>query len=422
MTPSHVTVSHALSSRAGAVQLAVWLGDVRVGTLVHLPGEQIVFAFDPEYERDPHRPTLSLGFKTATGGLATPKPTRVALAPVFSNLLPEGHLRRYLAARAGVKPLREFFLLAALGADLPGAIEVRPVGDDLPAREPGPPDDLVALHPLRFSLAGVQLKFSAIAEADGGLTIPASGAGGDWIVKLPSARFAGVPEHEHAMLDIAAAVGIIVPDHDLVSLDAIAGLPTDLGALTGRALAVRRFDRARGGPRVHIEDFAQVFRLYPRDKYAHASSENVARVLWAEAGLAACLEFVRRLVFVVLTGNADMHVKNWSLRYADGRTAALAPAYDLVGTVAFLPDATLALSLGGETAMARITLETFDRFAAQVGLPLAAIRDVVVDTVRQFHTVWKDHPAVEALPAAHHAQLTAHIAGMPIARVAAAHA
>ena len=61
---------------------------------------------------------------------------------------------------------------------------------------------------LRFSLAGVQLKFSAVMEASGGLTVPAGGMGGSWIVKLPSARFAAVPENEFAMLELARRAGI----------------------------------------------------------------------------------------------------------------------------------------------------------------------------------------------------------------------
>ena len=64
---------------------------------------------------------------------------------------------------------------------------------------------------LRFSLAGVQLKFSAMGDARGGLTIPARGVGGDWIVKLPSLQFPGVPENEFSMMTLARAVGISVP-------------------------------------------------------------------------------------------------------------------------------------------------------------------------------------------------------------------
>ena len=68
-----------------------------------------------------------LGFKDAHGQLITDQqPTRVKLLPWFSNLLPEGHMRTYLAQRANIHPSREFFVLWVLGKDLPGAISIRP--------------------------------------------------------------------------------------------------------------------------------------------------------------------------------------------------------------------------------------------------------------------------------------------------------
>ena len=56
------------------------------------------------------------------------------------------------------------------------------------------------------------------------------------------------------------------------------------------------------------------------------------------------MEFLRRFVFNALIGNADMHLKNWSLIYPDRRAAMLAPAYDFVSTIAYLPDDRLALT------------------------------------------------------------------------------
>ena len=133
-----------------------------------------------------------------------------------------------------------------------------------------------------FHLAGVQLKFSAVMEASGGLTVPAGGMGGSWIVKLPSARFAAVPENEFVMLELARRVGIAVPDNRLVEMAEIKGLPEEARAPGGKALAVQRFDRVPGGEPVHMEDFAQVFGLFPNDKYGHRSYANIASVLWAE--------------------------------------------------------------------------------------------------------------------------------------------
>ena len=89
----------------------------------------------------------------------------------------------------------------------------------------------------------MQLKFSALAETAGGMTIPASGVGGDWIIKLPARNFANVPENERTMLHLAGEIGISVPETHLVPLEKIDGLP-ELGFMAGNlALAVKRFDR-----------------------------------------------------------------------------------------------------------------------------------------------------------------------------------
>ena len=84
--------------------LRVRLGRRAAGTLTLLPGDRTLFAFDDGYLDDPERPVLSLSFKDRFGGIvAEQAPIRVRVPPFFSNLLPEGHLRDYLAARAGVK-------------------------------------------------------------------------------------------------------------------------------------------------------------------------------------------------------------------------------------------------------------------------------------------------------------------------------
>jgi serine/threonine-protein kinase HipA len=147
--------------------LAVRLHGRQIGVINRLAGERQIFAFEQDYIDDPNRPTLSLSFKSGTGGLVTalrPVPRRVP--PFFSNLLPEGHLRTYLAKLAEVKPEREFFLLAVLGADLPGALVVTPLegdvheGDDAHNAAAGDHDDRPPETALRFSLAGVQFRRS----------------------------------------------------------------------------------------------------------------------------------------------------------------------------------------------------------------------------------------------------------------------
>ena len=74
-------------------------------TLTRVSDDRILFAFNEAYITNDLRPTLSLGFKDHLGELVTDfRTTRTRALPFFSNLLPEGHLRTYLAERAGVNP------------------------------------------------------------------------------------------------------------------------------------------------------------------------------------------------------------------------------------------------------------------------------------------------------------------------------
>jgi len=242
------------------------------------------------------------------------------------------------------------------------------------------------------------LKFSAVMEASGGLTIRADGMGGSWIVKLPSARFPSVPENEYAMMELARKVGIAVPTVRLVDIRKIHGLPEEAETVGAKALAVERFDRGPDGRRIHMEDFAQVFGLFPDDKYGHRSYANVASVLWAEAGQESTYEFVRRLVFSVLIGNADMHLKNWSVLYPDRRTPVLSPAYDFVATLPYLPKDTLALNFGGSRNLEEITRDQMRRFADTARLPASPLWDIAVETAERTVAAWRRLEQADLLP------------------------
>ena len=386
--------------------LSVRLYGKHIGVITRLAGDRQLFAFEQDYIEDPQRPTLSLSFKGSTGGLVTNfRPVGRHVPVFFSNLLPEGHLRDYLAKRADVNPEREFFLLAVLGADLPGALVVEPLEDEKQSSEPQDARDDGTHHdahggeePLRFSLAGVQLKFSAIMEASGGLTIPAGGLGGSWIVKLPSARFKAVPENEFAMLELARRTGISVPANKLIEVASIKGLPDQAHTVEGKALAVKRFDRLQDGGPVHMEDFAQVFGEFPNNKCKFHSYANIASVLWAEIGENAVIEFVRRLVFSVVIGNADMHLKNWSLLYPDRRTPALSPGYDFVATLPYAPGDTLALSFGDSRSPSEITPDQMRRFADTARIPVSPLWKIAVETAERTAESWKTLEHADALP------------------------
>jgi len=375
--------------------LEVRLYDEPIGTLTRVEGDRTIFAFNEEYVNDPQRPTLGLRFKDAYGELITEfKMRQTKVMPFFSNLLPEGHMRRYLADTANVNPEREFFLLWVLGQDLAGAITIVPAdGEDLPPTaqrnlEGDESGERNEDSVLRFSLAGVQLKFSAINEATGGLTIPAKGVGGSWIVKLPSREYRQVPENEFSMMTMARLVGIDIPAIQLIDVNSITNLPAGIDSLGGNAFAIERFDRLSDGSKVHIEDFAQVFNVYPHNKYKKASFRDIAEVVGIESSDEDISELIRRLTFNSLIGNSDMHLKNWSMMYPDRRNAALAPAYDFVSTTPYIPGDNAALTVSRTKRFDGFSEDELSHLSARARLPERMVIESARETVELFRQHW----------------------------------
>ena len=371
-----------------AASLSVLLSGLPVGTLSQDRNDGCEFRLLESYKQAYPRPVLGQAF---LDDLEQVHRTRSRVPPWFSNLLPEGPLRELVAQRAGVVPSREFFLLRHLGEDLPGAIRIvadpsacEPEDTQAPEEEPSGPDS----DSWHFSLAGVQLKFSARRGARG-LTIPVSGRGGDWIVKLPDSRYPRVPENEYATMRWAEASGIQIPELALVDVADIAGLPDSIGRFhENRALAVRRFDRGADGGRIHMEDFAQILGLYPDEKYRKFNYETLAKVIWSLVGDEGLEQYVLRLVFMVVSGNGDAHHKNWSLLYPDGIRATLSPAYDQVATIPYKANDTLALNLATSKRWEDVNLESFRRMARRIGADESRMALGVQAAVDAIINVW----------------------------------
>lgn len=372
--------------------LAIHLGSDHVGDLTLHDNDLAEFRLEESYRELPRRPVLGQVFED---DLRAVHRARMRLPPFFSNLLPEARLRELIAAHLGVAPEREFFLLARLGEDLPGDVRATPRG---PLPEGLAPELLGHQEeestPLKFSLAGVQLKLSMVREGRG-LTLPASGRGGDWLVKLPGASYRGVPENEHATMSWARRVGIEVPPTELVPLSELRGLPPEIALEDGAAFAIKRFDRPSPGVRTHIEDFAQVRDQYPepRGKYRSTNYETLGKTILRTAGQDSFDELVRRLAFIVVSANADAHIKNWSFIYPDRINARLSPAYDLVSTIEFIEQDELALNLARTKAWDQLSLDRFSQFARRVGAEPAAVTSLVRETVVRALDEW---PAIRA--------------------------
>ncbi|WP_245783453.1 type II toxin-antitoxin system HipA family toxin [Amycolatopsis sacchari] len=351
------------------------------------------FYFSESYLDDPRRPVLGLFFEENPLGQRV---RRLRLPSWFSNLLPEERLRRWIAAQRGVPLDREVDLLAEVGHDLPGAVEVRPEGDPeaalaWPGGEGSRPVKSglssfeMGATSVRFSLAGVTMKFSMVRVGER-LTLPAVDERGDWIVKLPDASFASVPLNEHAMMSLAKDVGLDVPDVELRHRDELPKLPDHLWPNGEEwAYSVSRFDRGEERAPIHIEDLAQVRGFYPEQKY-DSNFETVAALVYRRFDVKSLQEFARRLAFNIIIGNSDAHLKNWSLIYKDRRRPTLAPAYDLVSTAPY-GFRGLGMPLQGEVDPAMLTVRNFADLDLLLGAD-AALSDVAAETACRVLQAW----------------------------------
>jgi len=206
-------------------------------------------------------------------------------------------------------------------------------------------------------------------EKNGEFFITKSKNIGNWIIKIPSTRFSHVPLNEYSCMQLAKSAGIDIPEIRLVKLENIKGLPDIKMPDEEYAYAIKRFARYQN-KRIHAEDFAQVYDLYPAEKYGSTNYDTMARTIYKlfPNAIIDIQEFIARLVVNLMIGNGDAHLKNWSVIYSDGINPHLSPAYDIVFTCAYLEnDNSIALNLGKEK---KITTLTLDHFKYQSNLVL----------------------------------------------------
>jgi serine/threonine-protein kinase HipA len=241
------------------------------------------------------------------------------------------------------------------------------------------------------AIPGVQSKISLDLErkpvAGKARRLTLVGLWGRYILKPPSARFPNLPEIEDATMHMAATAGLPIVPHALIRLAS--------GEL---AYITRRIDRLAGA-RVAMEDMCQATERLTEDKYKGSLEQTgkSIRSFSTQAGLDA-VNFFDLAVFCFLTGNADMHLKNFSLwRPAPGEIK-LAPAYDLLATKLALPkdDEECALTLNGKKK--NIQLKDFDALAESLRIPAKA-RDNSYGRLGGLRKAWQGDLANSFLPA-----------------------
>lgn len=210
------------------------------------------------------------------------------------------------------------------------------------------------------TVPGVQPKLSLHLENGGakrGDRFTLVGMEGGYILKPPVERYPEMPELEHLTMCLARDFGIKTAECGLI--------PLEDGRL---CFLTRRMDR-HGTENIHMEDMCQLTDRLTEQKY-RASMEQVGKAILRHCtnpGFDA-LRLFEIAVFCFLTGNADMHLKNFSLLYRLGGEVELSPAYDLLPTVLLLPEdrEEAALTINGKKR--RLTRGDFLRFGSAIKL------------------------------------------------------
>ena len=179
----------------------------------------------------------------------------------------------------------------------------------------------------KMSIQGVQPKLSAVLKLKDA-SFALVNRGGRYILKPNPLAYEEVPANEALTMSMAAAVGIDVPVHGL--------LRAEDGSWV---YFVKRYDREGRSGKVHVEDFAQLSASTRETKY-DSSLERVAQLVEQFCTFPAIEKpkLAKRLLFCFLTGNEDMHLKNFSIWVQDG-VVSLTPAYDLLNSTLVLENA-----------------------------------------------------------------------------------
>ncbi|WP_422798453.1 HipA domain-containing protein [Sphingobacterium sp. HJSM2_6] len=215
----------------------------------------------------------------------------------------------------------------------------------------------------RLALTGVQPKISLSLNGEkGNRRLTLVGLWGDYILKPQSLDYAFMPEVEDLTMHLAKLFKIETAEHTLIK--------TSTGEL---AYLTKRFDRLKGS-KIHVEDLCQLSELLTEQKY-NGSYERVGKVIkqYATNSGLDVIKYFRLVLFSFLTGNNDMHLKNFSLMHTE-KGILLSPAYDLLNVNLIYPKdkEDLALTLGGRKR--KVKRSDFDQFAMSLGL-LDLVRD-----------------------------------------------
>ena len=190
------------------------------------------------------------------------------------------------------------------------------------------------------TLTGVQPKLSLnLDKHKDSRKLTIVGLWGGYIFKPQTERFGQLPENEDLTMHLAEIAKIKTVPHTLIRMK-----DGSIGYLT------RRIDRTAGGEKIPMEDMCQLTERQTEHKY-RSSYEQIGKAIrkYSSQPQLDLVDFLELVYFSWLTGNNDMHLKNFSL-YCPGESPVLTPAYDLLNAAVCNPDddEELALTLNGK--------------------------------------------------------------------------
>lgn len=227
------------------------------------------------------------------------------------------------------------------------------------------------------SLTGVQPKLSLnLSKHEGCSRLTIVGLWGDYIFKPQTDMYPQLPENEDLTMHLAEVIKIRVVPHSLIRL-----ADGKLGYIT------KRIDRTNKGDKIDMEDMCQL-TLHPTEYKYKGSHEQIAKVIKQHCDMPKLdlTNYMQVLLFCFVTGNNDMHLKNFSL-YRPSNGYQLSPAYDLINVAIANPEdkEELALSLSGKKS--NLKLNDFLRSATTMGLEENVVLRLI-DNMRKAIPKW----------------------------------
>ena len=227
------------------------------------------------------------------------------------------------------------------------------------------------------SLTGVQPKLSLnLNKHEGCSRLTIVGLWGEYIFKPQTDMYPQLPENEDLTMHLAEVIKIRVVPHSLIRL-----ADGKLGYIT------KRIDRTKNGEKIDMEDMCQL-TLHPTEYKYKGSHEPIAKVIKQHCDMPKLdlTNYMQVLLFCFVTGNNDMHLKNFSL-YRPLNGYQLSPAYDLINVAIANPEdkEELALSLSGKKS--NLKLNDFLRSATTMGLEANVVLRLI-DNMRKAIPKW----------------------------------